>query len=131
MEIGTWNGDRAIDIAQAALNHHAYVHYWGFDLFEHAADDHDERELNVKPHIPLEDVHAKVIMELQVHASRRRAGALDQVKRKAEGVGEIGIELRDGETAQFHDLAMIRRKNDVGHRPTTKRPSIWRASRLC
>lgn len=60
VEIGTWNGDRAIDIAQAALNHHAYVHYWGFDLFEHAADDHDERELNVKPHIPLEDVHAKL-----------------------------------------------------------------------
>ena len=60
VEIGTWNGDRAIDIAQAALNHHAYVHYWGFDLFEHAAVDHDERELNVKPHIPLEDVHAKL-----------------------------------------------------------------------
>ncbi len=67
VEIGTWNGDRAIGIAQAALNHHACVHYWGFDLFEHAADDHDERELNVKPHTPFKDVHAKLEMFREHH----------------------------------------------------------------
>ena len=60
VEIGTWNGNRAIDIASAALRHHAYVHYWGFDLFEHATVDHDQRALNVKPHIALKEVYAKL-----------------------------------------------------------------------
>ena len=60
VEIGTWNGNRAIDIAGAALRHHAHVHYWGFDLFEHGAVDQDQRELNVKPHIALKEVHAKL-----------------------------------------------------------------------
>ena len=60
VEVGTWNGDRAIEIAQAALKHHTYVHYWGFDVFENAGDDHDQRELNVKPHTKLEDVRAKL-----------------------------------------------------------------------
>ncbi len=60
VEIGTWNGDRAIEIARSALNHRAYVHYWGFDLFEQADDYHDQRELNVKPHTSLREVHAKL-----------------------------------------------------------------------
>ena len=60
VEVGTWNGDRAIEIAQAGLKHHTYVHYWGFDVFENAGDDHDQRELNVKPHTKLEDVRAKL-----------------------------------------------------------------------
>ena len=59
-------------------------------------------------------------MELQVHASRRRSGSLDQVKRKTAGMGEIGIELRDGETAPFHLLAIIRRKNGCWSSPHHK-----------
>ena len=67
VEIGTWNGDRAIDIAQAALKHHTYVHYWGFDVFEQVADNHDQRELNVKPHTPLKDVRAKLKIFREQH----------------------------------------------------------------
>ena len=67
VEIGTWNGDRAINIAQAALKHHTYVHYWGFDVFEHAADNHDQRELNVKPHTPFKDVRAKLKLFREQH----------------------------------------------------------------
>ena len=67
VEIGTWNGDRAINIAQAALKHHTFVHYWGFDVFEHVADNHDQRELNVKPHTPLKDVRAKLKIFREQH----------------------------------------------------------------
>ena len=76
VEIGTWNGDRAIDIAQAALKHHTYVHYWGFDVFEHAADDQDQRELNVKPHTPLEDVRTK----LEIFRERRPGFSFNLIK---------------------------------------------------
>ena len=76
VEVGTWNGDRAIDIAQAALKHHTYVHYWGFDVFEHAADDQDQRELNVKPHTPLEDVRTK----LEIFRERRPGFSFNLIK---------------------------------------------------
>ena len=50
VEIGTWNGYRAIEMAKEALKHQDQVTYYGFDLFEHATDDTDSEEMNVKPH---------------------------------------------------------------------------------
>lgn len=46
VEIGTWNGGRALEMAQAAPG----LKYYGFDLFEFATDITDEVEKNVKPH---------------------------------------------------------------------------------
>lgn len=52
MEIGVWRGDRAVEIAQLYPN----AEYVGFDLFESATAETDEREKNVKPHFAGQDV---------------------------------------------------------------------------
>lgn len=56
VEIGTWNGLRAILMATEALKHNETVHYEGFDLFEDATPETDARELNVKGHASLAQV---------------------------------------------------------------------------
>lgn len=45
IEIGTWNGKRAIEM-MAVSN----CYYTGFDLFEEATKESDEKEFNVKAH---------------------------------------------------------------------------------
>lgn len=52
MEIGTWNGHRAIEMIQQVPD----AKYFGFDLFESATDETDEKEKNVKPHNKADDV---------------------------------------------------------------------------
>lgn len=51
LEIGTWNGQRASQFI--AMTGCQYV---GFDLFEEADDDSDEKEKNVKGHVPMPHV---------------------------------------------------------------------------
>lgn len=51
-EIGTWNGGRALEMAQAAPG----LKYYGFDLFECASDATDAEEKNVKPHHRMDSV---------------------------------------------------------------------------
>lgn len=46
VEIGTWNGERAIQMNQASPG----IEYMGFDLFEFATPETDSEEKNVKPH---------------------------------------------------------------------------------
>ena len=50
VEVGTWNGGRAIEMALAAFENSKRVHYTGFDLFEDATFEIDRKEQNVKPH---------------------------------------------------------------------------------
>jgi len=54
LEIGTWNGNRAIELCQFGAS------YVGFDLFETASDETDEIEKNVKAHNSLEDVSERL-----------------------------------------------------------------------
>jgi predicted O-methyltransferase YrrM len=56
LEIGTWNGERALQLLQAA----PYARYYGFDLFEDATAVTDAEEMNVKRHWPLADVEHKL-----------------------------------------------------------------------
>ena len=56
LEIGTWNGDRALQLLQAAPN----AHYYGFDLFEEATAQTDAEELNVKAHNAVAAVQKKL-----------------------------------------------------------------------
>jgi len=55
VEIGTWNGKRAVEM-MAVSN----CYYTGFDLFEDATKDTDEKEFNVKAHFDMIEV-AKTI----------------------------------------------------------------------
>lgn len=60
VEVGTWSGDRAIQMATEALKHRKEVSYTGFDLFEEATPETDERELNVKRHYSSAEVWDKL-----------------------------------------------------------------------
>lgn len=60
VEIGTWNGERALEMAAEALKYNDNVVYMGYDLFDHATDETDEKELNVKQHFTKEDVDRKL-----------------------------------------------------------------------
>ena len=55
LEIGTWNGNRAIEMCQFGAD------YVGFDLFDEATDETDAEEMNVKKHHTLHDVKANII----------------------------------------------------------------------
>ena len=51
VEIGTWDGRRAIELMAVTD-----AYYTGFDLFEEANSDTDEKELNVKEHCDIVEV---------------------------------------------------------------------------
>ena len=51
VEIGTWNGHRAIEMCRINDSY-----YYGFDLFEDATEETDRKEKNVKPHFSLAEV---------------------------------------------------------------------------
>ena len=50
LEVGTWNGGRAIEMALAAFETQDSITYYGFDLFEDANSEIDEEEFNFKAH---------------------------------------------------------------------------------
>lgn len=60
VEVGTWNGLRAIEMATEALKHQPRVHYIGFDLFEDGNDEIDKVELNVKARSTLAEVKERL-----------------------------------------------------------------------
>jgi hypothetical protein len=49
VEVGTWNGRRAVELAKAALRRNPEVTYHGFDLFEALTDEDLEEELSKRP----------------------------------------------------------------------------------
>jgi hypothetical protein len=49
VEVGTWNGRRALELARAALRRNPEVTYFGFDLFEALTDQDLEEELSKRP----------------------------------------------------------------------------------
>jgi len=60
LEIGTWNGETACAMIQAAFNESDVVHYTGVDLFEDATDDTDKREFNIKKHYTMTSVNLRL-----------------------------------------------------------------------
>lgn len=60
VEIGTWTGDRAIQLCAEAIKHRDKVLYHGYDLFQFATKETDKRELNVKKHATLSAVDMRL-----------------------------------------------------------------------
>jgi predicted O-methyltransferase YrrM len=56
LEVGTWNGERALQMLQASPG----AKYYGFDLFETATRKTDAEEKNVKPHYSLAAIKARL-----------------------------------------------------------------------
>ena len=66
IEVGTWNGGRAIEMALAALENQDEILYRGFDLFEDATSETDDEEFNLKAH----NTQSAVIKRLQDFRSK-------------------------------------------------------------
>ncbi len=115
IEVGTWSGHRAIQMARAAMAAGGKpVHYSGFDLFEEGTPEVDKAEMNVKPHFSQEQVEALLA-------------------RFASDYPEFTFELTKGNTREVlpftaADLAFI----DGGHALDTIRTDFerLRASRV-
>lgn len=60
LEVGTWNGDRAIQMMDAALENSGHVRYFGFDLFEDMTESKSATEFNVKAPMAEDQVSAKL-----------------------------------------------------------------------
>lgn len=60
LEVGTWNGGRAIEMALAAFEKSDKVHYAGYDLFEDANEELDKIELNSKKHNMMQAVFTRL-----------------------------------------------------------------------
>lgn len=58
LEVGTWNGKRALRLITAALQNSDSVHYVGLDLFEDGNEELDKIEGNVKQRTYLHNVKA-------------------------------------------------------------------------
>ncbi len=61
IEVGTWNGGRAIEMALAAFETQDELLYRGFDLFEDGTTETDNEEFNLKAH----NTKSAVIKRLQ------------------------------------------------------------------
>lgn len=60
LEVGTWNGERAIAMADAALQSSDKASYVGFDLFEKMTADKSKAEFNAKTPTPESLVRGKL-----------------------------------------------------------------------
>lgn len=69
LEIGTWNGHRALQMLTLSPG----ATYYGFDLFEDGTPEVDAEEKNVKPHHSLKDVSARLEgYKFQLHKGNTR-----------------------------------------------------------
>lgn len=60
LEVGTWNGERALSMAETALQSSSKISYIGFDLFESMTSDKSKAEFNVKSPTPEALVRGKL-----------------------------------------------------------------------
>lgn len=60
LEVGTWNGERALAMAEAALQASSKASYVGFDLFERMTSDKSKAEFNAKTPTPEALVRGKL-----------------------------------------------------------------------
>jgi hypothetical protein len=61
VEVGTWNGGRAIEMSLAAFETLDDVHYTGYDLFEEATEELDKVELNSKRHNTIDAIRERLM----------------------------------------------------------------------
>ena len=107
LEVGTWNGHRAVQMLEAS----PLAHYYGFDLFENADAKTDEREFNVKKHFSIDDVYQYMMMYFPGQFELYR--------------GDSNKTLRDFQT-DYIDFAFI----DGGHSVATIKNDLHNVMRL-
>ena len=88
MEIGTWNGHRAIEMIYQVPD----AQYFGFDLFETATHETDEEEKNVKPHHSADDV-AQLLQINKIKAELYKGDTKDTLPVYLDKHGESSIDF--------------------------------------
>lgn len=102
LEVGTWNGDRALAMAEAGLQESSKVFYAGFDLFEDMTGAKSKTEFNVKTPSPEAQVHGKLEAFRQEHPGfsfMLHKGDTKETLRKfvsTYGAGKIDLVWLDG-----------------------------------
>jgi|2_EtaG_2_1085320.scaffolds.fasta_scaffold00665_2 predicted O-methyltransferase YrrM len=91
VEIGTWNGDRALEIHAVSPD----TKYVGFDLFEGATDETDEIEKNVKAHYEVNEVEKK-LKDVGMHATLYKGDTKETLPKYASGSQDADIVFVDG-----------------------------------
>lgn len=110
MEIGTWSGDRAIEMMTAGKG----LVYFGFDLFEKATHEDDTKEFNVKPHYSAIEVRSRLPFPNKLYQGYSRDTL--PVFLKEYGPGKIDFAFIDG----GHSLETI--EDDYGYVKDIVRP---------
>lgn len=67
VEVGVWNGANAIRMINRAKQYHSDITYTGYDLFEEATPETDEKEFNVKGHNSVKAVGAFIRSETGIN----------------------------------------------------------------
>jgi len=111
LEVGTWNGERA----RQMLNLCPDATYYGFDLFEDATPETDQRELNVKHHHSIDYVYAF----LDGYTVQLFKGDTRETLPKFKPDGGIDFVWLDG----GHSVETIR--SDWAHIRTILAPNAW------
>lgn len=118
-ETGTWNGGRAIQMAEAAFKSQHEVTYYGYDLFEDATTEIDEKELNSKQHNRFVAVNARLTeyQENCKNAGRKfnfelfKGDTKDTLQKKK--VDFAYIDGGHSEETVTHDYEMLKESNVV------------------
>lgn len=107
IEVGTWNGQRAVEMARTALEYCDEVHYDGFDLFEDSTPEKNKEEFNTKPSHTIKAVNNMLKLFADEMAKRGKKFTFSLTK------GDSRETLRGHEKSW--DFAYI----DGGHSPET------------
>jgi len=80
VETGVWNGQNAVRMINAAQKYNQNIFYCGYDLFENASQDTDEKEFNVKKHFSYGDVMDYLRNETNAQVSLIRGDTNETLK---------------------------------------------------
>jgi hypothetical protein len=96
MEVGTWNGHRAVQMIRAAADYHkpSEIHYYGFDLFEGMSPDLYDKELSKWP--PSEDEVQKKLEATGAHIHLYKGDTNKTMPDFAKEVSDIEFVFIDG-----------------------------------
>lgn len=67
IEVGTWSGWRAVQMATISLSQGRPVHYKGYDVFETFTTEFDTKEMNVKPHFSHKEVSRLLSLVAEIY----------------------------------------------------------------
>lgn len=113
VEIGVWNGANAIRMINRAKQYNPDITYTGYDLFEDATQETDEKEFNVKGHNSVKAVAAYIQSETGIKPNLVKGNTHDSLTRTIadfvfiDGGHSIETISHDFEAVKFSDVVVL------------------------